>query len=69
MRKSSKLKQTFRAAGWSGEKLAAELGIKPQAVSQWKRVPLARVFEVERVTGIPAEELRPDFFGQKETAA
>lgn len=69
MRKDSKLKQAFRAAGWNGGKLAAALDIKPQAVSQWKQVPLARVFEVERITGIPAQELRPDFFVQKEPTA
>lgn len=68
MRQDSKLKQTFRAAGWKPGKLAVALDIKPQAISQWKQVPLARVFEVERITGIPARELRPDFFPEKESA-
>lgn len=41
--------------------IARELGVKPQAVHQWTMVPLERVLEVERITGIPREKLRPDF--------
>jgi DNA-binding transcriptional regulator YdaS (Cro superfamily) len=43
----------------------SEIGpnITPQAVSQWDEVPLKRIFDVERATGISREELRPDFFG------
>lgn len=58
------LKRAIQAAG-TGERLAAELGITPQAISQWDKIPLNRVFEVERITGIPHHELRPDFFGEK----
>jgi len=42
--------------------LAAELGISPAAVAQWKRIPAERVVEVERVTGIPRAKLRPDLY-------
>lgn len=42
--------------------LAEALGIFPSAISQWTEVPIKRVPEVERATGIPRHELRPDFF-------
>lgn len=34
------------------------------AVSQWKRVPAERVAGVERLTGLPREELRLDVFAK-----
>lgn len=43
-------------------RLAAELRISPSAISMWTRVPAERVVDVERVTGIPRKELRPDIF-------
>lgn len=44
--------------------VAAKLGaITPQAVSQWKMVPVRRVLELERLTQISRHELRPDIFG------
>lgn len=71
--KDAGLKLAIEAAG-TGDKLAAALEITPQAISQWEKVPLTRVFEVERITGISRHELRPDFFGiaapaDKESAA
>ncbi|MUG08592.1 YdaS family helix-turn-helix protein [Commensalibacter melissae] len=39
-----------------------KLGISYSAVCQWKQVPSKRVVEVEHITGIPREELRPDIF-------
>ena len=62
--KSEGLELAIAAVG-SSDKLASGLEITPQAISQWTRIPLARVFDVERITGIPHEKLRPDFFGQK----
>ena len=62
------LKKAIQAAG-TGEKLAADLGITPQAISQWEKVPLNRVFDVERATGVPRHELRPDFFSEQAGAA
>lgn len=43
--------------------IAAQLGLTPQAVSLWKRVPAERVLDVERITGISRHVLRPDVFG------
>ena len=46
--------------------LAGKLGITRQAVNQWKRkgqIPVERVREIERITGIPRVELRPDIYG------
>lgn len=48
--------------------IARELGIYPSAVSQWGRVPAERVLDVERVTGIPRYELRPDLYPDAHTA-
>ena len=45
-------------------RIARELGIKPQAVHQWRCVPLEWVNKFERVSGVRREVLRPDFFGK-----
>jgi DNA-binding transcriptional regulator YdaS (Cro superfamily) len=42
--------------------LARALGIRSQAVSQWRRVPALRVLQVENVTGISRCDLRPDLY-------
>jgi DNA-binding transcriptional regulator YdaS (Cro superfamily) len=44
--------------------LATACGVKKSTVTRWdeNRVPLTRVFDVEKATGIPREKLRPDFF-------
>ena len=43
-------------------RLAEALGISPGAITQWDRVPAERVIEIERLTGIPRHELRPDLY-------
>jgi len=44
--------------------VASKLGaITPQAVSQWKLVPVRRVLELERLSGVSRHDLRPDIFG------
>jgi len=45
------------------EGLARGCGITRQAVSLWTRVPVMRCADIERLTGIPRERLRPDVFG------
>lgn len=46
----------------SSVRLASLLGVSPQALSQWKRVPPLRVLDVERVTGVSRHALRPDLY-------
>lgn len=54
-------------------KTAAALGIgNPSVVANWRsrgRIPVERVLEIERVTGISRHDLRPDVFGPKSEAA
>jgi DNA-binding transcriptional regulator YdaS (Cro superfamily) len=40
--------------------LARLLGVTPQAVGQWKDVPMDHVCQISQATGIPLNELRPD---------
>lgn len=42
--------------------LADQLGVHRSAVYQWDQVPPLRVLEVERLTGVPRHELRPDLY-------
>jgi hypothetical protein len=42
-------------------RLAQALQIHHNSVYKWDVVPLDRVVEVERITNIPREVLRPDF--------
>jgi DNA-binding transcriptional regulator YdaS (Cro superfamily) len=43
-------------------KLSLSLGLSRGAASQWKKIPAERVVEVERLTGVPREILRPDLY-------
>ena len=49
------------AAG-GGAALARALGVSAPAVSQWQRVPVRHCHDIERMTGVVKEELRPDVF-------
>jgi hypothetical protein len=44
------------------QKLGQLLGINYQAIQQWQRVPSERIVEIERVTGVRREALRPDLY-------
>lgn len=55
------LSRAIKAAG-NSQTLAIKLAVTPQALSQWKRVPATRALEVERITGVPRHELRPDIY-------
>jgi hypothetical protein len=41
------------------KKIANGLNVTLQAVSQWTKVPLDRVVDVEQITGVPRAHLRP----------
>lgn len=56
------------AAAGSKSALARQLGVKVQSIQQWKRIPAERVLDVERITGIPRGELRPDIYPVEQTA-
>jgi DNA-binding transcriptional regulator YdaS (Cro superfamily) len=55
------LRLAIEAAG-TRYMLAKKLRISPAAVLYWDRVPADRVVEVERVTGVPREKLRPELY-------
>jgi DNA-binding transcriptional regulator YdaS (Cro superfamily) len=42
--------------------VAHGLGMTRAAIVKWRQVPAERVVEVERITGIPREQLRPDLY-------
>ena len=44
--------------------LSTALGLSRGAVSQWNKVPIERVADVSRLTGVAREIIRPDIFGQ-----
>lgn len=50
----------------SRNRLAKLLGITRQAVGTWQKIPEERILQVERVTGIPRETLRPDLYRKQE---
>ena len=49
------------------ERIGQACGITAQAVCLWSKVPILRVFQVEKLTGIPRETLRPDIYGAPRT--
>jgi hypothetical protein len=55
--------RAIREAG-SIAKFARKVGVKPQAVLQWQKLPLKRMFQIEEMMNIPRSELRPDLYGQ-----
>jgi DNA-binding transcriptional regulator YdaS (Cro superfamily) len=60
-KRSPGLAKAIMAAGGL-RRLAALLEIQPPAVNQWIEIPARRIIDVERVTGVPREELRPDLY-------
>ncbi len=66
----NKSKQPKRAAGIAAaikaagglRALARLLKINHQAILQWSQIPAERMLEIERLTGMPRELLRPDLY-------
>ncbi|WP_091925655.1 Cro/CI family transcriptional regulator [Methylobacterium sp. yr668] len=55
------LERAIEAAGGT-KALSRKIGISSQAISQWQECPPLRVLEVEKVSGVPRHELRPDIY-------
>jgi DNA-binding transcriptional regulator YdaS (Cro superfamily) len=51
----------IKAAG-GPRRLARALGLTRQAIYLWKRIPADRILQVEAVTKIPREKLRPELY-------
>ena len=60
----SPLRSYRKAEKRSLESLAAEFGVHKTTLLRWEEsgVPVDRLGDVERATGIPRQELRPDIF-------
>jgi DNA-binding transcriptional regulator YdaS (Cro superfamily) len=59
--RSQGLKAAIEAAG-GVRPLARKLGISASAFCEWKRVPAHLILQVEAVTGVAREWLRPDLY-------
>jgi DNA-binding transcriptional regulator YdaS (Cro superfamily) len=55
------LRDAVKAAG-GVRALARLLGLTHPAIQHWERVPAERVIEIEALTGIARERLRPDLY-------
>jgi DNA-binding transcriptional regulator YdaS (Cro superfamily) len=42
--------------------VARGLGLTRAAVTRWAKVPAEHLIEIERISGIPREALRPDLY-------
>lgn len=64
MREATPLKTLVKARGLKLIDVSRGLGVDKATVTRWaqKRIPAERVVEVERLTGIPRHELRPDLY-------
>ena len=55
--------------GLSLSRFAESVGVSRSYVCQWetgaRRVPAERAVQIERITGIPREQLRPDLFSKE----
>ena len=68
MEEKTPLERAIEAAG-GVKPLSVALGITAEAIYVWKQVPVMRVLDVERVTGVSRHDLRPDVYPRDEAAA
>ncbi|MCJ2067806.1 helix-turn-helix domain-containing protein [Methylobacterium sp. J-030] len=61
------LSKAIESAG-GPKALGRKIGISSQAISQWQECPPLRVLDVERASGVPRHELRPDLYPVTEAA-
>lgn len=47
---------------WSKADLASEIGVKKQAINNWRKIPAERVPMVSRILGLKKSTLRPDLY-------
>ena len=45
-----------------GAELARRVNLTRQAIYQWDRIPAELVLTVEKISGVPRHELRPDLY-------
>jgi TorA maturation chaperone TorD len=57
------LDRAIEAVG-GGAQLARKMGIVQPSVSNWNRVPAARMIAVEAATSVPRQQLRPDLYSE-----
>lgn len=55
------IRRAISAVG-SGYRLAQLVGVTPNAVYNWIRVPTHQLAEVARITGLTRKKLRPDLY-------
>jgi DNA-binding transcriptional regulator YdaS (Cro superfamily) len=63
---SDPIAKAIEKAG-SVKALAEQLGIKPQGISQWKRVPIEHARTISALTDTPLHEIRPDVWTESES--
>jgi DNA-binding transcriptional regulator YdaS (Cro superfamily) len=65
---STPLANVIRSRGLKFVELAKLAGVDKAAISRWVRgkIPAERVLPLEKATGIPRHELRPDLYPPEE---
>jgi transposase-like protein len=54
--------KAFKATGLSKARIAHALGIQPQALTKWKKIPENRVRTIRELSGLSKHEIRPDLY-------